>query len=81
MLWAIYGPPQGFIQPTCACRNYEYSLCGYRFRLKILMKINESSAKINTVVFYVLSAPEYNHRDFGRKKRKWRRNQSEDIFF
>ena len=24
------------------------------------MKINESSAKINTVIFYVLSAPEYN---------------------
>ena len=45
------------------------------------MKINELLAKINTVVFYVLSAPEYNHHDFGRKKRKWRRNRSENFFF
>ena len=45
------------------------------------MKINESLAKINTAVFYVLSALEYNHHDFYRKKRKWRRNRSEDLFF
>ena len=68
-------------RPTCACRNYKYSLCEYRFPLKILMKINESLAKINTAVFYVLSAPEYNQPDFDRKKRKWRRNRSEDLFF
>ena len=43
-------PPHGFIRPTCACRNYKYSLCEYRFPLKILMKINESLAKINTAV-------------------------------
>ena len=54
--WAIgSGPPQGFIRPTCACRNYKYSLGEYRFSLKILMKINESLAKINTAVFCVLS--------------------------
>ena len=46
------------------------SLCEYRFPLKILMKINESLAKINTAVFYILSAPEYNYHDFDRKKAK-----------
>ena len=73
--------PAGRIRPTCACRNYKYSLCEYRFPLKILIKINESLAKINTAVFYVLSAPEYNHHNFDRKKQKWRRNRSEDLFF
>ena len=64
--WAIYGPragsgpPHCFIRPTYACLNHDYSLYGYKFPLKISMKINESSAKINTVIFYVLSAPEYN---------------------
>ena len=73
--WAIYdpragsGPPQGFIRPTCACRNYKYSLGEYRFPLKILMKINKSLAKINTAVFCVLSALEYNHNDFGKKRK------------
>ena len=44
------------------------------------MKINKLLAKINTKVLYILSAPEYNHHDFGRKKQKWTRNQSEDFF-
>ena len=34
------------------------------------MKINESLAKINTTVFYILSAHECNHHDFDRKKQK-----------
>ena len=61
--WAIYGPragsgpPQHFIWPTCACRNHDYSLYGYKFPLKISMKINKSSAKINIVIFHILSAP------------------------
>ena len=50
-------PPQCFIRPTCACRNHDYSLYGYKFSLKILMKINKSSAKTNTVIFHVLTAP------------------------
>ena len=41
--------PAGRIRPTCACRNHDYSLYGYKFPLKISMKINESSAKINIV--------------------------------
>ena len=63
--WAIYdpragsGPPQRFIRPTSACRNHDYSLYGYKFLLKISMKIKESSDKTNIVIFYVLSAPEY----------------------
>ena len=63
--WAIYGlragsgPPQCFIRPTSAYRNHDYNLYGYKFPLKISMKINESSDKINIAIFYVLSAPEY----------------------
>ena len=64
--WAIYGPraesgpPQCFIRSTCACRNHDYSLYGYKFPFEISMKINQSSAKIDTVTFHELSAPEHN---------------------
>ena len=45
------------------------------------MKKNESSAKINTVIFYVLSRPEYNHHDFGRKIAKSEAKLKGRLFF
>ena len=45
------------------------------------MKINESSAKINTIIFYVLSAPEYRSEDlfFYRSLWFWEKKVKDEI--